>query len=275
MVAIDRGRVRNAFSSHAGEYDAHAGVQKVVIARFMDGLAALSCQPKRVLDIGAGTGALLGRLGRLYPAADLVGVDLASGMCVTAREKLAGSPAAALVVADAEALPFGAASFDLVVSTSTYQWLDHLDRAFADALRVTTGGGWFSFALFGERTLQELRTSYRAAWERAGRGAEERTHTFPGAHEVEAALVRAGFAEVRVKSELEIERHPDVTALLKSVRRIGAGTAAPVKSRGLSERRVMLDMMEVYLREYGAGGGVPATYEIVFGVGRKPVRANS
>jgi hypothetical protein len=28
-------------------------------------------------------------------------------------------------------------------------------------------------------------------------------------------------------------------------------------------------MMDIYLREYGAGGVIPATYEVIYGVGRK------
>jgi malonyl-CoA O-methyltransferase len=240
-----------------------------VVARFAGLLRDRSVDPGRVLDIGAGTGMLLRDLAALYPRADLVGLDLAYGMGLAARANLAGNPCARLMTGDAERLPFSHSTFDLVVSTSTFQWLESLDGAFAEAYRVLAPGGTFSFALFGGKTLRELRDSYRRAWSAAGRGSEERTRRFFGAAEVEEALAQVGFGSREVKSELEMESHPDVPALLRSIKRIGAGNTTPVASRGLSERRVMLEMMELYRREYGVDGLIPATYEVIYGVGRK------
>ncbi len=101
--------------------------------------------------------------------------------------------------------------------------------------------------------------------EKSGRGLKDRTHTFHAATEVEAALGRTGFNDARVFSELEVEYNPDVPALLRSLRRIGAGNAAPAGSRGLAERRVMLDMMDIYQREHAVDGLIPATYEVIYG----------
>jgi malonyl-CoA O-methyltransferase len=269
MVGIDRSRVKHAFDQHALDYDAYACVQKRVIARFAGLLRGMPATPRRVLDIGAGTGMLLRELAERYPATELTGLDLAFGMSLTARANLAAQSSACCLTGDAEWLPFGNGAFDLVVSTSTFQWLESLDRVFAEAFRVLAPGGRFVFALFGERTLFELRTSYRTAWERTGRGPEARTHTFHSVPGVEATLVRAGFTEVWVTSEPEVERHPDVPTLLRTIRRIGAGNAAQARSPGLAERRVMLDMMDIYRREYAVDDLIPATYEVIYGMGRK------
>ncbi len=265
MAGIDRRRVQQAFSLHAGEYDAHTLVQKRVVARIAGLLCDLPATPRRVLDIGSGTGMLLRSLAGLYPAAELVGLDLAVGMGLKARANLAPHHSARLLTGDAEALPFRDRTFDLVVSTSTFQWLEDLDKVFAEAHRVLAPGGCFIFALFGGVTLFELRDAYRHAWERSGRGPEDRTHAFHTAFEVEAALGRAGFTDPLVSAELEIEYHPDVPALLRSLKRIGAGNAAPDRSRSLAERRVMLDMMDIYQHEHAVEGLVPATYEVIYG----------
>jgi malonyl-CoA O-methyltransferase len=82
---------------------------------------------------------------------------------------------------------------------------------------------------------------------------------------VEAALERAGFKVSQITAELEVEYHPDVPALLRSLKRIGAGNAAPAGSRGFAERRVMLEMMEIYRRHYSVDGLIPATYEVIYG----------
>jgi malonyl-CoA O-methyltransferase len=265
MTGIDRKKVKTAFGRHAIEYDLHACVQKRIVARITKILRELPDTPRRVLDIGSGTGMLLKELAVIYPAVELIGLDLSFRMSKTAGANLAAHSSARLLTGEAEALPFRDNAFDLVVSTSTFQWLESLDRVFAEVFRVLAPGGRFVFALFSGHTLFELRGSYRAAWEMSGQGPEVRTHTFHGITEVEAALGRAGFSDAAASSELEVEHHPDVPALLRSLRRIGAGNAAPAGSRGLAGRRIMLDMMDIYNRECGVDGLIPATYEVIYG----------
>ncbi len=265
MVRIDRKRVRYAFDRNAMEYNLHAEVQKRVIARLTELLQELHISPRRILDIGAGTGILLKNLAGLYPEARLFGLDLAFGMCQAARADQLDNPSIALLTGDAEALPFRDDAFDLIVSTSTFQWLGELDRVFAEAFRSLAPEGRFVFALFGEKTLFELRDSYLKAWESKGLGSEERTHTFPFLSEVGTALDRTGFTDVSVFSEREVEFHLDVPPLLRSLRSIGAGNTAPVRSRGLAERGVMVEMMETYRRDHGVDGLIPATYEVIYG----------
>ena len=267
MVAnIDRQKVRGSFHRQASDYDRHALVQRRVAERLIGLLQAKKLQPARLLDIGAGTGRLLATLQELHPGALAVGADLALGMCRTARSHLAAKGGPLLVNADAEHLPFAAGSFDLVLSTSTFQWLGSLDRAFAEVKRVLAPGGSFCFALFGDKTLFELRDSYKAVLN----GRADRTHNFFSRDDVLAALQRGGFSESEAISEIEVEVHPDVPELLRSLTKIGAGSAAPTYAKGLSERRMMLDMMEVYRRDYGRGGAIPASYEVIYGLARKP-----
>ncbi len=267
MGPIDRRRVRDAFDSHAREYDCHASVQKRVVERFAYLLQEEGLHPSRILDIGAGTGNLLENLACLYPGALLTGMDMAFGMSRLARDTLRGR--GQFITADAEQLPFASGSFDLVVSTSTFQWLESMDVACRDAWRVLAPGGTFRFALFGEKTLHELRSSYRRAHALAGRGDEKRTHTFHGAFAVENILAQSGFVACRVWSEFETEFYSNVPALLRAIRGVGAGTTPPPTKRGLAERRVMVDMMEIYRREFIVHGCIPATYEVIYGEGRK------
>ncbi|TWJ32757.1 malonyl-CoA O-methyltransferase [Geobacter argillaceus] len=267
MQVIDRRRVRSSFHARAGDYDRHAVVQKRVLERFTPLLPAGS-GIARVLDIGSGTGVLLQQLADRYPMARLTGLDLAPGMAMTARERLAGNDRVDFVTADAEALPLGDACLDLVVSTSTMQWLESLEQAFDEVRRVLRPGGRFCFALFGEQTLFELRASYRAAVAAVGRGAVDRTQRFSSMADVSSALSATGFTRESLVSELEIEIHPDVAHLVRAIRNIGAGNAVQAPGRGLAERRVMLAMMDHYQREYAVEGAIPATYEVIYGVAR-------
>ena len=78
---------------------------------------ALTCAPapERILDIGCGTGYLLGRLAARAPQAQvLAGIDAAPAMIEVARGA-ATDDRLRFVAGTAECLPWPAATFDLVV----------------------------------------------------------------------------------------------------------------------------------------------------------------
>jgi len=269
MAEIERALVKKSFGSHASQYDSLAKVQKKVIDRFIELLANTIPPPASLLDIGAGTGRLLVKVSRIFPETDLVGIDLAFGMTKVARNRLKQSKRTSLICGDAENLPFEDNAFDMVVSTSTYQWISPIEEAFAEAYRVLRPSGRFCFALFGEKTLFELKESYMTAAIGSDRPVADRTHLFASAEEILSAMTGAGFTGCNVREEIEIEIHRDVAALLRSLKGIGAGSAARNSNSGLSGRSAMLRMMEIYREKYGVNDGVQATYHVLYGVCEK------
>ena len=267
MSGVDKARLRAAFSRSAPAYEAGARLQRVVADRLARLVREAAPQAVRVLDVGCGTGALLAALreggtGRVGPSL-AAGVDLAHGMVRVAREAL---PGARLAAGDAEALPFRATAFDLVVSSSTFQWLPDLDVALAEARRVLRPGGTLGLALFCGETLRELRESWRAA---LPPGVAPSTHGFhpPGA--VREALARAGLPAERFETERRVVRHASVLELLESLRGIGAGNAVAGRSGGLGLRRAVRDMSRIYEARHGGAGGVPATWDVAYAVARR------
>jgi ubiquinone/menaquinone biosynthesis C-methylase UbiE len=92
-----------------------------VQARTLELAAGIGVMPRRILDIGCGTGALLRSASRRWPSAALAGVDPAAEMLRAARQSTVPSE---LVRATAGALPFADATFDLVVSTVSFHHWD-------------------------------------------------------------------------------------------------------------------------------------------------------
>jgi malonyl-CoA O-methyltransferase len=259
---VNKARVARAFSRGAAAYDEHARVQARAIERLLALALPAAPAPRRVLDVGAGTGALLARLSGLLPGAALAAVDLAPGM---ARALAGRVPRAGAVVGDAEALPVRDGALDLVVSTSALQWLPALEPAFAEARRALAPGGLLAVALFGGATLGEL----RAAWREAAPGEAARTHRFHAHEDVARALDGAGLARLHVEREVVVERHADVPSLLRALRLIGANGNATPPAAGLAGRRALERMIRAYEARHRGADGIPATWEIVYALARR------
>jgi len=90
----------------------------------------------RILDLGCGTGMLLGPLGER--ARLVVGVDMSAEMLRTAKKRATG---ALLVLADADHLPFADGSFDTVVSVTLLQNMPDPSKTMREAARVLRSNG--------------------------------------------------------------------------------------------------------------------------------------
>jgi SAM-dependent methyltransferase len=102
-------------------------------------LEEVATPPRRILDLGTGTGVVALALAERYPAAVVVGVDISGGMIDEARRKLSPELAdrVSFEVGDAAALPFPDGDFDLVVLSNMIPFFDELARVTAsEALLV-------------------------------------------------------------------------------------------------------------------------------------------
>lgn len=129
----------------------------------------------RLLDVGCGTGILLAAIARAYPDAALSGLDPVAAMLEQARARLRG--AAALQQGWAECLPYADRSFDRVVSSSAFHYVDRPAAALAEMKRVLREGGvllitdWCADFL-GTRLLDRYLSLSDRAHHRAYRGDE-------------------------------------------------------------------------------------------------------
>jgi len=97
-------------------------------------------KPESILDIGCGTGRLLRKAAKRWPAARLTGVDPAEGMVKEARRL---TPQAQFLVNPAESIPLPDASVDLVFSTlSFHHWQDQA-QGVKQVARLLHPGGIF------------------------------------------------------------------------------------------------------------------------------------
>lgn len=132
----------DAFDRRASTYDrGRLGEwHRLVSSRTAD--LALISAPRRVLDVGCGTGVLLRQLAERFPdAVGFNGVDPAPRMVAQSRAALEKDPRVVVEEAAAEGLPFADGVFDLVVSTMSFDhWSDQL-LGLSECRRVLGDGG--------------------------------------------------------------------------------------------------------------------------------------
>lgn len=117
---------------------------------------------KEVLEVGVGMGADAVRWARA--GARVTGVDLTERAVALTRERLAAEGLLGdIEVADAEALPFPNASFDIVWSWGVLHHTPRADDALVEAARVLRPGGRYSVMVYHRRSWVAL-----AAWARWG-----------------------------------------------------------------------------------------------------------
>jgi SAM-dependent methyltransferase len=121
-------------------YEPYVGRWSRLVAReFVDWLGIPA--GARWLDVGTGTGALLGEIVARAQPGLAVGVDRSGGYAAYARRRLHHLPRTALVVAEATTLPSRDAAFDVTVSGLVLNFVPSPVAMLTDMRRVTVAGG--------------------------------------------------------------------------------------------------------------------------------------
>lgn len=255
---LDPRAVRRSFDAASQAYDAAAVLQKEVRNRLLERLELTTLEPEVVLDLGAGTGQASRALKQRFPKAQVLALDLATGMLREARRQQGWRRRFERVCADAHRLPLKAQSVDLVVSNLMLQWCDPPDAVFAEVRRILKPRGLFTFTTFGPDTLHELRAAWRTVDD------HPHVHRFIDMHDLGDALVRARLAEPVLDVEHFTLTYPDAISLMRELKTIGARNASQGRAAGLKGRR-SLDRLAQGYEPYRQDGRLPATYEVVYG----------
>ncbi|MGO8826690.1 MAG: class I SAM-dependent methyltransferase [Acidimicrobiales bacterium] len=132
-----------AFEDRADSYEEgwRGRMHHDIATRTADLALTSSTAPGRVLDVGCGTGFLLRLLADRLPEAErLLGIDAAAGMIAVAKSK-ANDPRLSFSEGVAEKLPYPDESFDLVVSSTSFDHWEVQGAGLSECGRVLAPGG--------------------------------------------------------------------------------------------------------------------------------------
>ncbi|HTC18620.1 MAG TPA: methyltransferase domain-containing protein [Stellaceae bacterium] len=227
-----------------------------------DRLAAVLRRFDQALDLGTPGNQVRTVLARLGSVGGIVAMDaVLEGKGATAR----------FVIADEEALPFGDAVFDLVVSALSLQFVNDLPGALVQIRRALKPDSLFVAALIGGETLPELRQAFAAAESEIEGGVSPRVAPFADLGDLGALLQRAGFALPVTDVDRLTVRYDSVFALMHDLRRMGATNALVDRRRAPLKRATLMRMVQIYAERFAdADGRLRATFEIVWLSGWAP-----
>ncbi|MFH1617917.1 MAG: methyltransferase domain-containing protein, partial [Candidatus Margulisiibacteriota bacterium] len=208
---IDKELVKRHFSKSAREYEDIARIQRYVANELV--LKIPERDYRSILDVGCGTGLLPHLLSKRFPLAMITGVDIAAGMVEVANNNKSHMNLI-FQVGDGESLSFSDASFDLVVSSSSFQWMNVV-KAFSEVKRVLLPGGKFVFACFASNTLREIKEVFGAG----------SVHDLPSSELVISTLAALEFSNIEVVTTAKREYYPNAFDLLKTLKQLGVQNA--------------------------------------------------
>ncbi|OMQ25631.1 malonyl-ACP O-methyltransferase BioC [Serratia oryzae] len=244
---VNKPAVAAAFSRAAESYDAAALLQREVGERLLG--MGLNHPGQQLLDAGCGTGYFSRRW--RDQGKQVTALDLAPGMLAFARQRQAADH---YLLGDIEQIPLPTAAVDISFSSLVVQWCGDLPRALAELYRVTRPGGVILFSTLAAGSLHQLGD----AWQQVD--GERHVNDFLPLARIAAAC---GAYRHRLQAEWQTLEYPDVMALMRSLKGIGATHLHQGREAGLLSRQRLAALQAAYPRHRGL---FPLSYHLIYGV---------
>ncbi|TPE50404.1 class I SAM-dependent methyltransferase [Amaricoccus solimangrovi] len=214
--------------------------------------------PAAVLEIAAGTGVVTRALApRLGPECRYVVPDLNQPMLDHARSRQPEVPRLVWQAADALALPFEEASFDVVCCQFGVMFFPDRVAGFREARRVLRPGGRFILSTWDRLELSELPHCVTRAVDELypddpPRFLERTPHGYHDPERIRSDLAAAGFGSVAVDFLDAISAAPRAWDVATAFCQ-GTPMRNELEARGASLEAVTAHAARAVEREYGAG----------------------
>lgn len=256
---FDRRHIQRAFSRSAVSYDTAAVLQHEVEKRLLESLDYYGEHaPAVVLDVGSGPGRAAAAMRQRWPRAQVVAIDLALPMLRQAKKNAGWWKPFSRVCADARALPVADGSVDVLFSNLCLQWVEDLPAVFAGFRRALKPGGMLLCSTFGPDTLIELRQSFEQA------DSVPHVSPFPVINQFGDALVAAGFRDPVLDRDRFTLTYPDLAALMRELRAMGATNALQTRRHTLTGRARFAAASAAYESLRSGEGRLPSTWEAIY-----------
>lgn len=254
---IDKQWVARCFAHSRNTYEKEACVQRQVAEKMMRLLKTtwtdqnVAALPKRVVEVGCGTGSFSRLLADQLQPASLLLNDLCPEMkeCL---DDVCSHSFTTFQPGDAERMPLPPES-QLIASCSTIQWFHHPEAFFKKCHQALSTDGWLAFSTFGKKNMYEIK-------ELTGRGLYYQTL------EEHKQLLEPMFQVIYAEEEVAKLNFATPLDVLKHLKQTGVtGTEKRVWSPGRLQR-----FCQEYLEKFSVGPqSVSLTYHPIYIIAKK------
>jgi ubiquinone/menaquinone biosynthesis C-methylase UbiE len=237
------------------------GLGPLIFVDYADDMArrVAAAKPMQILETAAGTGIVTRRLrDRLDPGAALTATDLNAPMLEIARGKFKPEERVAFQPADAQALPFGDASFDVVVCQFGIMFFPDKQKSFREVHRVLKPGGRYFLSVWDSHRYNPFG---RIAHEAVGRVFPKdppQFYTVPfSCHQIDPVkewVLDAGFTDLTVNVIHREKEISDSAAFARGMI-LGNPLSDQVKQRGGDPEELVAMVLQDLHRSFGADPG--------------------
>ncbi len=259
---VDLARLRHNRDRAAPRFSAHRFLLDQVDAQLLDRLSDTTRQFAHVANVGANDGALSRALLAQEGVQSCTSLDVSPAL-------LAMAPAPSVLM-EGEVLPLVPQSMDLVVSSLALQFMNGLPLMLAQIKHALKPDGLFLGALIGGESLMDVRACLMEAELAQTGGAAPRVMPMVDLRTLGGLMQQAGFALPVIDRDFITVSYPNLLALLRDLRGMGANSPLADKAPPLS-RAVLAYAAALYQARCPAPDGrVVATFEVLHVSGWAP-----
>lgn len=208
--------------------------------------------PKKILEIGCGTGLLTRIFAARFPGADWTLNDESALLAARAASFL---PGARIICGDAASADLGR-GYDLILSSSCFQWIGDSPAFYAKLFGILNPGGLLAFSSFGEKNFRQTR-------ELSGRGLD-----YMPFGRIVSVLGECGFSVLLARDCLVQREFESPREVLRHIRATGVNGGF----KSFWTPGVAAEFFRRYAERFPSpGGGVFLDYNPVYVVAAKEV----
>lgn len=218
---MDKNKIRENFDKAFNSYEENAAIQKESAKKLIQFLLLNTpdINPKKILDIGTGTGYIPEELFGFFPHADYMLNDLSPNMLKYTENKLKKYPNVAFHLSDAEEANFE--ETDLIISNLAFQW-------FKD-LTTTLFKLWKSTNILAFSTLIDSNfLEWREITQKFGINCK--LHNYPDFATLETICKKLNPRKAFLTTNTYNLSFPNILSFIRYLRNIGANTPSTTHS---------------------------------------------